>query len=80
MVSLLYWRHTHNLSNEELVVTQSENVCYLFFSGREYYKPKAPCDLTLISKVKKLISEKGMEELLAKTITVVVENGLISPC
>ena len=39
----------------------------------------APCDFTLISKFRKLIGEEGVEELLAKTITVAVEIGLIKP-
>ena len=79
MVSLLYLKHTYNLSDEELVVAWSENVYYQFFSGSEYYEPKAPCDFTLISKFRKLIGEEGMEELLAKTIKVAVEIGLIKP-
>jgi transposase, IS5 family len=79
MVSLLYLKHAYNLSDEELVVAWSENVYYQFFSGREYYEPKAPCDFTLISKFRKLIGEEGVEELLAKTITVAVEIGLIKP-
>jgi transposase, IS5 family len=79
MVSLLYLKHTYNLSDEELVAAWSENVYYQFFSGREYYEPKAPCDFTLISKFRKLIGEEGVEELLAKTITVAVEIGLIKP-
>jgi transposase, IS5 family len=54
-------------------------VYYQFFSGREYYEPKAPCDFTLISKFRKLICEEGVEELLDKTITVAVEIGLIKP-
>ena len=36
-------------------------------------------DFTLISKFRKLIGEEGVEELLAKTITVAVEIGLIKP-
>jgi IS5 family transposase len=77
MVSLLYLKHTYNLSDEELVVAWSENVYYQFFSGREYYEPKAPCDFTLISKFRELIVEEGVEELLARTITVAAEIGLI---
>ena len=79
MVSLLYLKHTYNLSDEELVVAWSENVYYQFFSGREYYEPKAPCDFTLVSKFRGLIGEEGVEEPLAKTITVAVEIGLIKP-
>ena len=60
MVSLLYLKHTYNLSYEELVVAWSENVYYQFFSGREYNEPKAPCVFTLISKFRKLI---GSEEV-----------------
>jgi len=79
MVSLLYLKHAYNVSDEELVSLWSENVYWQFFSGREYYEPKAPCDFTLISKFRKLIGEEGVEELLAKTITVAVGLGLIKP-
>ena len=54
-------------------------MCYQFFSCRKYYEPKAPCDFTLISKFRKLIGEEGMEVLLAKTITVAIDIGLIKP-
>lgn len=39
--------------------------------------PNVPCGFTLISKYRKLIGEEGMEELLAKTITMAVAIGLI---
>ena len=37
MASLLYLKHSFNLSDEELVVRWSENVVWQFFSGMAYY-------------------------------------------
>jgi IS5 family transposase len=40
MASLLYLKHTFNLSDEELVARWSEKVVWQYFSGLEYYTPK----------------------------------------
>ena len=46
MVSLVYLKHSYNLSDGELVARWSENVLWQFFSGMEYYEPRQPCDST----------------------------------
>jgi len=62
MVSLLYLKHTYNLSDKELVVAWSGNVYYQFFSRRECFEPKAPCELTLISKFRKGFGRANCED------------------
>ena len=42
MASLLYLKHSFNLSDEELVVRWSENVLWQFFSGMDYYEHRSP--------------------------------------
>jgi IS5 family transposase len=46
MASLVYLKHSYNLSDEEIVARWSENVLWQFFSGMEYYEHRQPCDWT----------------------------------
>lgn len=50
-----------------------------FFSGQSYYENRQPFDVTTLVKFRKLLSEDGVEELLAQTINVVEELKLIKP-
>ena len=47
MASLLYLKHSFNLSDEELVVRWSENILWQYFSGMAYYAHRLPCGATL---------------------------------
>jgi IS5 family transposase len=40
MASLLYLKHAHNLSDEDVVARWAENVVWQYFSGMEYYEPR----------------------------------------
>lgn len=75
MVSLLYLKHAYNLSDEELVERWSENVQFQFFSGREYYEAKLPCDPTQIGRFRRVLGEAGVEQLLKTTIETAVAIG-----
>ena len=44
MTSLLYLKHSFNLSDEELVVRWSENILWQFFNGMEYPLPAVTLD------------------------------------
>jgi transposase, IS5 family len=50
MASLLYLKHSFNLSDEELVVRWSENVLWQFCSGQDYFEHRLPCDATQIGR------------------------------
>ncbi len=50
-----------------------------FFSGREYYEPKAPCDATQIGRFRTAIGEAGVEEILKATIDTAVKTGAVPP-
>lgn len=67
MASLLYLKHSFNLSDEELVVRWSENVLWQFFSGMDYYEHRLPCDATQIGRFRRDLGEDGMELLLKAT-------------
>jgi transposase, IS5 family len=79
MASLLYLKHSFNLSDEDLVQRWSENVVWQFFSGQEYYEPRLPCDATQIGRFRRAIGEEGLEHLLKFTIETAVELKAIKP-
>ena len=64
MTSLLYLKHSFNLSDEELCTRWSENVLWQFFSGMDYYEPRLPCDATQIGRFRCTVGEEGLEQLL----------------
>ena len=57
MASLLYLKHSFNLSDEELVVRWSENIVWQFFSGMAYYEHRLPCDATQIGRFRRDLGE-----------------------
>ncbi|MFN7882324.1 MAG: IS5 family transposase, partial [bacterium] len=73
MVALLYLKHAFNLSDEELVERWAENVVWQFFSGMAYYQPRLPSDATQIGRVRRLIGEAGVEQLLKTTVETALE-------
>jgi hypothetical protein len=77
MVSLLYLKHAFNLSDEELVERWSENVVWQFFSGMTYYEPRLPCDATQLGRLRRVLGEAGVEQLLKSTIEAAVEMGAV---
>jgi IS5 family transposase len=58
MASLLYLKHTFNLSDEELAACWSENVVWQYFSGLEYYTPKLPRDATQVGRFRTAIGQQ----------------------
>ena len=79
MASLLYLKHSFNLSDEELVVRWSENVLWQFFSGMAYYEHRLPCDATQIGRFRRDLGEEGMEQLLKATIDTAVTMKAVKP-
>jgi IS5 family transposase len=79
MAALLYLKHAFNLSDEELVERWAENVVWQYFSGRDYYEPKLPCDATQIGRFRTAIGEAGVEELLAATLNTAVQTKAVKP-
>ena len=79
MASLLYLKHSFNLSDEELVVRWSENIVWQFFSGLDYYEHRLPCDATQIGRFRRDLGEDGMELLLKATIDTAVAIKAVKP-
>ena len=79
MVSLLYLKNSFNLSDEELVERWAENVQWQFFGGMDYYEPRLPCDATQIGRLRRLLGEDGLEQLLKATIECAVQIKAVRP-
>ena len=79
MASLLYLKNSFNLSDEELVERWAENVVWQFFSGRDYYEPRLPCDATQIGRFRRLLGEDGIAQLLKATIDCAVDIKAVKP-
>ena len=72
MTSLLYLKHSFDLSDEALCQRWSENILWQFFSGMAYYEHRAPCDPTQIGRFRRDIGEEGLEQLLKATVDAAV--------
>ena len=79
MASLVYLKHSFNLSDEELVERWSENVVWQYFSGMAYYEPRLPCDGTQIGRFRRDLGKAGLEQLLKFTLQTALELKAVKP-
>jgi len=77
MASLLYLKHAFNESDEGVCHRWGETPAWQYFSGEDYFENRPPCDPSSISRFRRLLGEEGVEELLARTISVAVTMKLI---
>jgi transposase, IS5 family len=79
LASLLYLKHSFNLSDEDVCERWSESPLWQFFSGRDYYEHRLPCDATQVGRFRHDIGEDGMQLLLKATIDTAVTAGAVKP-
>ena len=79
MASLLYLKHSFNLSDEDVCERWSESPLWQFFSGMDYYEHRKPCDATQLGRFRTDLGEDGMEQLLKATIDAAVAMKTVKP-
>lgn len=75
MVSLLVLKQLRNLSDENLVVSWSENLYFQYFGGEQYFVPKEPCSSTELVEFRKRIGIEGVELILKESIRINGKDG-----
>jgi transposase, IS5 family len=77
MAGLLYLKHLHNLSDENLVERWADSPTWQFFCGQSHYEDRLPCDATQVLRFRQLIGEEGAEYLLKATIDAAVQMNAV---
>lgn len=77
MVGLHYLKHTHDLSDEEVVERWVENPYWQYFCGGENFEHDLPIEPSLMTRWRKRVGEKGMEKLLEESITTGFSTGVL---
>lgn len=77
MAGLLYLKHLHALSDEEVVERWRENPYWQHFSGERYFRHDLPCDPSSLVRWRQRIGEAGCEWLLAQSIEAARRGGVI---
>ncbi|MEP6726513.1 MAG: IS5 family transposase [Bacteroidota bacterium] len=75
MVSLLILKQLRNLSDENIVLTWSENLYFQYFSGEQNFVPRLPCSSTELVEFRKRIGTDGVELILKESIRVNGKDG-----
>ena len=79
MASLIFLKHSFNLSDEEVCTRWSENVVWQYFSGLDYYEHRLPCDGTQIGRFRRALGEDGLEQLLKATVDTAIAIKAVKP-
>jgi transposase, IS5 family len=79
MVGLIYLKHSHNLSDEEVCERWLENPYWQFFCGFDYLQHRLPIEPSSLSRWRERIGASGMERLLAATAEAALASGAVKP-
>jgi len=74
MVGLHYLKVIYGESDEALVEKWVENPYWQYFCGEKEFQHEFPIDPSSMTRWRKRIKSKGMEELLAETITTAIDS------
>lgn len=77
MVGLHYLKHLYDFGDEALLEQWVENPYWQYFCGMKYFQHEAPVDASSMTRWRQRFGEAGAEKLLAETIRVGVETGVI---
>ena len=77
MVGLLYLKHIHKLSDEQLVRGWLENPYWQYFCGESHFQTEWPIDPSSLTRYRQRIEESGCEWLLQQTIRAGLKSGTV---
>lgn len=70
MVSLLLLKHLYDVSDEQVVVSWTENPYWQYFSGMQEFQWELPCDPTELVKFRNRIGKKGAEKIFEVSVKI----------
>lgn len=79
MVGLQLLKHSHNLSDEEVVAGWIENPYWQHFCGEQYFRHDAPIDASLMTGFRKRIGQAGCEFILSLTVHAGLATRTVAP-
>ena len=77
MVGLLYLKHIHRLSDEQLVHGWLENPYWQYFCGESHFQTEWPIDPSSLTRYRQRIGDSGCEWLLQQTIQAGIRSGSV---
>ena len=77
MVGLLYLKHLHKLSDEQVVEGWLENPYWQYFCGESHFQTQWPIDPSSLTHYRQRIGEQGCEWLLQQTIAAGISSGAV---
>ncbi len=77
IAGLHYLKHTHRLSDEQVVKRWSENPYWQYFCGEIYFQHELPVNPSSLTRWRQRLGDKGMEVLLSATIEAAIESKAV---
>ena len=77
MVGLLYLKHLHKLSDEQVVDGWLENPYWQYFCGESHFRTEWPIDPSSLTRYRQRIGARGCEWLLQQTIAAGGSSGAV---
>ncbi len=79
VIGLLMLSHMCGLSDIQVVTQWIDRPYWQYFCGYEYFQWKLPCDPSSLTRWRKRLGEEGLNKMLAMTIQVAVQLGVVTP-
>ena len=79
IAGLHYLKHLHDLSDEQVVKSWTENPYWQCFCGEEYFQHKMPIHPVTMTKWRNRLGKSGSEKLLIETIKAGLKSKTIKP-
>ncbi|MGA1847684.1 IS5 family transposase [Deferribacter abyssi] len=77
MIGLHYLKYTYNMSDVEVLNRWLENPYWQYFTGEKVFQKELPIDSSSMTKFRKRLKEKELDELLSETIRVGFSEGYL---